>query len=446
VTNPSPGRGVGSRMPLPALLAAAVALVVVLGGLALWWSLARARPSGPLVLATGPEAGAYHALGTALARLIEEEGLAPQVTVRPTQGSGENMELLSTGVADLAIIQSDTDADEQVRLITSLYEESMHVLVSATVAGPTSQLSDLHGRRVSLGGAHSGTRQVAERILAHFEVVPDQDLALAPEDAVAALEAGDLDAVFALTAVPSRVVAELASRERVRFLSLGDAQMVGNEADALALVYPKLHATIVPRGTYGPVPREPVRTVGVEAQLVVRDDVDQALVLDMTRAIFAGRNRLNDTDHDLSFGDRLTESYTPGTGGLPYHPGAIAYYERFHPSFVVEYAEPMSLALTLLVGAWSATLALRGWFARGRKNRIDAYYLEVVRDAPDLSRATAEELLARRDNLVKVRERAFTDLVNERLEANESFSIFQSHVDGELASIQRRLAGMRGSS
>jgi len=186
-----------------------------------------------------------------------------------------------------------------------------------------------------------------------------------------------------------------------------------------------------------------VTTVGVKAQLVVRDDVAQALVHDLTRALFARRNRLNDTDHDLSFGDRLAESYAPGAGGLPYHPGAIAYYERFQPSFVVQYAEPLSLLLTLLVGAWSATLALRGWFRRTRKNRIDAYYIEVVRDAPDLSRATREELLDRRDRLVDVRERAFTDLVSERLEANESFSIFQNHVDGELASIQRRLAGMR---
>jgi hypothetical protein len=287
---------------------------------------------------------------------------------------------------------------------------------------------------------------VAEQILHHFGVVPEDDEALPPAEAIARLEAGELDAVFVLTAVPSPEVMAAATHERVRFLSLGDAQEVGGEADALALVYPRLHATIVPRGTYGRVPHDPVRTVGVKAQLVGRAGLDDELVFDITGALFAGRSRLNDTDHGLSFGDRLRESYDPGVSSLPYHPGAAAYYERFQPSFVVEYAEPMSLALTLLVGAWSTVLALRGWFARSRKNRIDAYYVEVVRDAPDLSEASREELLARRDRLVKVRERAFTDLVNERLEANESFSIFQNQVDGELASIQRRLAGMRESS
>ena len=167
----SPSPGVGSPLPLPTLLAALVALLVVGGGLAAWWSLAQAGRSRPLVLATGPETGAYHALGSALASLIEDEGLAPQVTVRVTEGSGENVDLLAAGAVDLAIIQSDTRVDDSVRLITDLYEEAMHVLVSTEVADRVSQLSDLQGRRVSLGSAHSGTRQVAQRILAHFEDV-----------------------------------------------------------------------------------------------------------------------------------------------------------------------------------------------------------------------------------------------------------------------------------
>jgi TRAP transporter TAXI family solute receptor len=366
--------------------------------------------------------------------------------VRETEGSRENMALLARGEVDLAILQSDTESDPSVRLITPLFDEALHVLLAGPVAGQVSRIGDLAGRRVSLGPAASGTRQVAERILDHFEVQPSEDLALDPAEAAARLETGEIDALFALTAMPSPAVAAVASRGRVRFLSLGDAQERGSEADGLALVFPRLHATTIPRGTYGTVPREPVRTVGVRAQLVGRHDLAESLVLEMTATLFSRRGRLNDTSHDLSFGDLLSESYTPGSGGLAYHPGAVAYYERFRPPFIVEYAEPLSLGLTLLVGFWSAALAIRGWVRRTRKNRIDAYYIEVVRGAPDLGRAARGELLERRDRLVKVRERAFTDLVAERLEANESFVIFQNQVDGELASIQRRLAGMRGPS
>jgi hypothetical protein len=101
----------------------------------------------------------------------------------------------------------------------------------------------------------------------------------------------------------------------------------------------------------------------------------------------------------------------------------------------VEYAEAISLGLTLLVGVWSGSIALRQWIQRRKKNRIDAYYLEVTTDPPDLTTASRDQLLERRARLIRIRERAFADLVAERLEADESFSIFQNQVAGELASI-----------
>jgi hypothetical protein len=74
------------------------------------------------------------------------------------------------------------------------------------------------------------------------------------------------------------------------------------------------------------------------------------------------------------------------------------------------------------------------------KNRIDGYYLEVERLSGDLSSLSPERLAENRDALEKVRSRAFSDLVAERLRADESFTIFQDHVRGQLASIEARIA------
>ena len=155
----------GSSLPVPVLVAGVLAVVLVLGGLGFWWSSGGADTRRPLVLATGPEEGAYHALGGALARLIEKEALAPSVTVRATEGSRENVDLLARGEVDLAILQSDTRGETSARLITGLFDEALHVLVATGVADQVSRIGDLSGRRVSLGAAASGTRQVAERIL-----------------------------------------------------------------------------------------------------------------------------------------------------------------------------------------------------------------------------------------------------------------------------------------
>jgi TRAP transporter TAXI family solute receptor len=433
-------RHVGSSLPVTAIVAAGVSLLVLVGGFSLWRSFRQVRERRVLVLATGPESGTYHALGQALGRLIEAERLAARVDVRATEGSGENMGLLASGVADLAIVQSDSRPVESIRLIGTLFDEAMHILVAPEAAGSVSRIGDLDGRRVSLGGATSGTRQVAERVLAHFEVTPAEDLALEPAEALDGLREGRLDAVFLLTAVPSRVVAELARDDGARFLSLGEAQEVGGEADALALVFPQLHATTVPRGTYARLPAAPVRTVGVRAQLVGTGDLANDFVYRLIATLLAKRSRLDDPANEFLFADRFRESYAPETTRLPYHPGATAYYERARPSFIVEYAEPLSLGFTMVVGFWSASLALRQWIRRRRKNRVDRYYIEVVKGAPNLAVASADELVARRERLVEVRERAFTDLVAERLEADESFVILQNHIDSELASIQRRLA------
>ena len=54
-------------------------------------------------------------------------------------------------------------------------------------------------------------------------MTPAEDLALEPAEALDGLREGRLDAVFLLTAVPSRVVADLAGDEGARFLSLGEA-------------------------------------------------------------------------------------------------------------------------------------------------------------------------------------------------------------------------------
>jgi TRAP transporter TAXI family solute receptor len=433
-------RDVGSSLPLTALVAAGVSLLVLVGGFSLWRSLGRGDEAELLVLATGPESGTYHALGQALGRLVEAEGLAARVDVRATEGSGENMGLLASGRADLAIVQSDSRPAESVRLIATLFDEAMHILLAREAAARISRIGDLRGRRVSLGGATSGTRQVAERILAHFQVNPAEDRALEPAEALDGLRGGRLDAVFLLTAVPSRLVAELAHDDGVRFLSLGNAQEIGGEADALALVFPQLHPTTVPRGTYGRLPAAPVRTVGVRAQLVGTSDLGDDLVYRLIATVLAKRSRLDDPANEFLFADRFRESYTPESTRLPYHPGATAFYERSRPPFVVEYAEPLSLGFTMIVGFWSASLAVRQWIRRRRKNRVDRYYIEVVQGAPNLATASADELLARRERLVEVRERAFTDLVAERLEADESFVILQNHIDSELASIQRRLA------
>ena len=267
-----------------------------------------------------------------------------------------------------------------------------------------------------------------------------EELGLSPREAAAGLVDGSVEVAFVLTSIPSRLVNELAAKDAVRFLSLGDAQEYGNESDALALVFPSIRATTIPRSTYTRLPEQPVRTIAVSALLVARRDLDPELVRSVTRLLFEYRGGAGGLEGDEAVvAQQIHEDYRPAAYQIPFHEGAIAYYNREEPPFFVEYAEAISLGLTLLVGLYSGSIAFREWMRRRMKNRIDAYLIEIEEQTADLGSMSLEQMMGHRDALDDIRHRAFSDLVSERLLADESFTIFQNHLRDEFSAIEARI-------
>jgi len=433
---------VGSSLPVPAIVAGVVAVVVVIAGLVAYFALEEDDGSHEIVVATGSESGTYFALGTALARVLEAEGVVRTAEVLSTDGSVANMRLIGdagSGV-DLAFVQSDTRPSTSARLITPLYKEVLHILVARDIADQVETIYDFSGLRVAIGAPSSGTRQLAESVLRHFDVTVGEELELSPGAAAEGLVDGSVDAAFILTAIPSRLVGALASADAVRFLSLGDAQEVGNESDGLALVFPAITATTIPKSTYVRLPERPVRTIAVSALLVARRDLDPDFVRSITAAIFEHRAGAGGLEgEDLVVAQQIREDFRPGGYAIPFHDGAEAYYHREEPPFFVAYAEAISLGLTLLVGAYSGYLALREWMKRRMKNRMDAYLIEIEEQAADLGSLSLDELIRHRDALYTIRHRALSDLVSERVLADENFTIFQNHMRDEFAAIEARI-------
>jgi TRAP transporter TAXI family solute receptor len=440
---------VGSSLPIPAIAASVLSLALIAAGFFGYRSFTGDEARHHVVIATGPESGTYHALGVALARVLETEEIVASTEVRTTGGSVENMDLIGALVegADLAFVQGDTPTHSGVQLVTPLYEEVLHILVRTDIADEVDDITDLDGRRLSLGNHGSGTRQLSERVIDHFGVTPGSDVPLTPSEAAEGLLDGTLDALFVLKAIPSRLIDGLADSDAVRFVSLGDAQELGNEAEGISMVFPSIRSAIIPRATYHLLPQEPVSTISVSALLVADRDLDPLLVRDVTESIFENRSGTGGLEgQELLVARRIREDYRPASFSMAYHDGAVSYYRREDPAFFVEYAEAISLGLTLLVGLYSGYIALREWMRRRMKNRIDAYLLEVEHRSSDLHDLSLQELLDHRDALDEVRHRAFSDLVNERLYADESFMIFQNHLRDEFAAIKARIVDKKRSA
>jgi TRAP transporter TAXI family solute receptor len=133
--------------------------------------LATANPAfaqQQLSIATAGTGGIYYPLGGGLAEVINQHVNGFAATAEVTGGSVENMGLIATGDADLAIALGDTVRQartgtgrfegQRLEMISGLSSLYLNLVQIATLAdsGITS-LSGLKGKRVSVGAPGSGT-------------------------------------------------------------------------------------------------------------------------------------------------------------------------------------------------------------------------------------------------------------------------------------------------
>lgn len=129
-----------------------------------------------LSIATGGTGGVYYPMGGGLAEVINNHVAGYSATAEVTGASVENMGLIATGDADLAIGLADTVVQAysgtgrfegqplpMVRGLASLYANMIQI-VALESAGIRS-LQDLRGKRVSIGAPGSGTEVNASAIL-----------------------------------------------------------------------------------------------------------------------------------------------------------------------------------------------------------------------------------------------------------------------------------------
>jgi len=219
----------------PATLLSLAAMIVT-------YHFVQPAPPQHIVLATGQEGGAYYLFGLHYQALLAREGI--DVTVRPTSGSVENIQLLQNGQADVAFVQGGTGTSvdaPSLRALASLYYEPVWILLRRHAA--IERLSDLRGRRVAIDQEGSGTRAIALLLLADDGIAPKTAnlLPLGGEEAVSALRAGRLDAAFFVISPRAPVMCDALAIPGVHLLSI-------KRAPAYALQHRFLSVLTLPEG------------------------------------------------------------------------------------------------------------------------------------------------------------------------------------------------------
>lgn len=248
-----------------------------------------------IVLAGGQEGGNYARLARAIATECQVHNLS--LDVLSTGGSVENLQLLQSRKADFALVQSDMVGRAlrghrpfrakfpDLELVTPLFVEAVQILVRSDLFIFTT--SDLKAKTVSLGPTGSGTEVTARSILEASGVSIDEIQAkhIALDQVDDALKSEDIDVAVLSSALPTPTVQEALQGGDARFL-LFDSKVIERLARSGSYF-----TTVVPARTYNGQPDE-LSTVGIQAFLVTRRDVDAATVASLMQILLSGRKEV----------------------------------------------------------------------------------------------------------------------------------------------------------
>lgn len=285
-----------------------------------------------LSIATGGTGGVYYPMGGGLAEIINNHVDGYAATAEVTGASVENMGLVATGDADVALALADTVQQaytgtgrfegQQLPMLRAMGVAYANMVQIVTLEGSgITSLQDMVGMRVSVGAPGSGTEVNAEQILSangiSYDDIEEQRLNF--NETADALANGDIDAGFWSVGAPTSSILNLATTNSIVMIELSEEELAAADASN-----PVFAITSLAGGTYEGVPND-VAVIGVPNVLVVSSEMSDDLVYAITSAMFENIAELQAV-HPAAL--QTTVDLALAASPIPLHPGAIRYFEE----------------------------------------------------------------------------------------------------------------------
>lgn len=288
-----------------------------------------AAPERDIVIGGGSVAGVYFPAAGAICRVVSQQTPDRRCLVETNANSSTNLERLTGGLLDFAVVQSDwlmhasrgtslfrpDGPDDTLRAVLSLHAEALTLVVRAGTR--IEKPEDLKNRRLNLGPAYTYQRVLTEALLRVIDLDEDdlaQVMELSTAEQFTALCTGELDAAAVVAAHPSPVLADAMQRCDLRLVPI-----TGDAVDTLIEDRKEFAAAIVPGGLYAGAPDD-IPTFGLRAVLATTTQVEEEIVEAVVKAVLDALPTLTDQHPALAHLDRETMA-TAGIA-LPLHAGA----------------------------------------------------------------------------------------------------------------------------
>lgn len=283
---------------------------------------------GTLMFVTGKSGGTYYSLGTSMATIWDKYSKST-TNIISSAGSKENITMLTKGDADFGFVQSDIlyyaqngkelyeDLPQKgISVVATLYQEAVQIVVNA--GSDLQNVSDLVGRTVAVGEYGSATEAAARQILEACGVSYDSITVKYQtfSQASGSLATGGVDAIFAVSCLPSANISEYAETHSIRFLPVSTSN-----ASKLRKSCPFFRDGAILDEAYGT--ENSVSTVCIDVLLVCRSALSDDAVYFVTSSLFGNLDELVSA-HARGADISLEGASTTKVGSI--HNGAKKYY------------------------------------------------------------------------------------------------------------------------
>ncbi|MGZ8253309.1 MAG: TAXI family TRAP transporter solute-binding subunit [Burkholderiaceae bacterium] len=275
-----------------ALLAAVPVLAVIAGSFWLAAQFLHPLPPRRIVLATGPEGSALHALGARYAERISAQGIA--VDLRATRGAADNAALLAARnerVDAAFLVAGGASAEQAAGLVNVSNLFHVPLLCLSREIPREITLAGLKGKRVAIGVPGSGLNGLLRPLLAANGVTADNTTLVEtlPQAAVQSLATGEADAIFLGEGVDSPDLARALDIPGVGLMGFPRAEAYERRFAHIVRLYLPPGTVDLARG----IPDRGLALVGSTVMIAARDDVHPTVVdllVDVARQLHSGQS------------------------------------------------------------------------------------------------------------------------------------------------------------
>jgi TRAP transporter TAXI family solute receptor len=329
-----------------------------------------------IVITTGADGGIYRGFADRYAPILKRQGI--KLDIRSSSGAVENYERLKdpNSPYEVGFVQSGTtrpQESDQLQTIAAVSYEPIWLFYRGDTV--INRLSQLRGKRVSVGVPGSGLLNVAQVLLGDSGVTAANTtlLQVDADKTYQGLESGQLDAGFFIGR-PDAAMQTTLLNSNLKLMSFA-------QADALVQKFPSLSKVIFPRASTSVVndlPQTDVTLLAATALLVSKDTLHPAfiyLLLDAAKTVHGGEDYFTPLG---TFPNLNSEEFPISEESERFFKSGRPFLQRYLPFWLASFIERRLLILLPFMALLLGLLQALPRMVEARiKKRLVVWYREL---------------------------------------------------------------------